>query len=138
MLIYYNSGKDFTSLVCWRDAQEVKIFFYKQILPKLPDPEKYNLDIQIRKAACSVTANMAEGHGRFHYKEAIQFYRISRGSLSELKDHLISCNDLGYICEKITKIGIEKIEKAKISLNGFINYNSQKTKSIRSKPTNMP
>ena len=125
---YYNSGKDFTSLRCWKDAREVKIFFYQQILPKLPSSEKNNLDIQIRKAACSITANIAEGHGRFHYKEAIQFYRIARGSLSELKDHIISCGDLGYICEKITKLGIEKIEKAKISLNGFINYNSEKIK----------
>ncbi len=125
---YYNSGKDFTSLRCWMDARDVKIFFYRQILPKLPWAEKNNLDIQIRKATCSITANISEGHGRYHYKEAIQFYRIARGSLSELKDHIISCDDLGYICEKITKLGIEKIEKAKISLNGFINYNSQKVK----------
>lgn len=126
---YYNAAKDFTSLWCWKDARDVKVFFYRQVLPKLPSNEKYNLDIQIRKASCSITSNIAEGHGRFHFQEAIQFYRISRASLSELKDHVISCNDLGFICEKISKLGIEKIEKAKVSLNGFINYNFQQIKN---------
>lgn len=51
----------------------------------------------MRKASISVTANIAEGYGRFHYQELLQFFRIARGSLYELKDHLISCNDLSYI-----------------------------------------
>jgi len=129
--LYYNSAKDFTSLQCWKDAKEVKRFFYLEIIPLLPPDEKYNLNIQIRKASCSITANIAEGHGRFHYQEAIQFYRISRGSLSELKDHIISCHDVGFVCEKITKLGIGKIEKAKISLNGFINYNRQQLSKFK-------
>jgi four helix bundle protein len=130
-LHFYNSGKDFTSLRCWKDAREVKVFFYHEVLPFLPPNEKYNLDIQIRKASCSITSNIAEGHGRFHFQEAIQFYRISRASLSELKDHIISCHDLGYICEKISKLGIGKIEKAKVSINGFINYNFQQIQKFK-------
>jgi four helix bundle protein len=127
----YNSYKDFTSLQCWKDAREVKLFFYKKVLPLLPPEEKYNLDIQIRKASCSGTANISEGHGRFHYQEAIQFCRISRGSVSELKDHLISCYDFNYIPEAAYHEGLEKIERAKISINGFISYNERKKKELK-------
>jgi four helix bundle protein len=89
----YNKDKDFTTLICWKDAREVKLYFYKKIIPKLPAEEKFNLTNQIRRAAVSVTANISEGYGRYHYQEGIQFYRIARGSLYELKDHLISCFD---------------------------------------------
>ena len=118
----YNTGKDFTSLQAWQKAREVKLFFYKKILPKLPKEEKYCLDTQIRRAAVSTTANIAERYGRFHYQEGIQFYRISRASLYELKDHLISCLDLGYVKQELVDECIKLIEKAKITLNGYINY----------------
>lgn len=119
---YYNKNKDFTSLICWEDAQKVKIYFYEQVIQHVPDSEKYNLNIQIRKAAISITANISEGYGRFHYQEGIQFYRISRGSLYELKDHLISCHILKYVDSALFNEGINLIEKTKISLNGYINY----------------
>lgn len=98
------------------------MFFYKKILPLLPPSETYNLDKQIRTAAVSGTANIAEGHGRYHYQEGIQFYRISRGSLYELKDHLISCYDLGYIEKHLLDEGSDLIEDAKTTLNGYINF----------------
>jgi four helix bundle protein len=118
----YNQQRDFTSLICWKDARKMKRFFYKKIIPRLPAEEKYNLNIQIRKAGVSSTANIAEGYGRFHYQEGIQFYRISRGSIYELKDHLISCSDLEYINKQLYDEGINLIETTKISLNGFIKY----------------
>lgn len=77
---------------------------------------------QLRNASISITANIAEGYGRFHFKESIQFYRISRGSLFELKDHLISCLDLNYISEPLYNKGILLIETAIKTLNGYINY----------------
>lgn len=118
----YNEQRDFTTLNCWKDARDVKLFFYEKILKHLPSEEKYNLDIQIRKSAISITANIAEGYGRFHYREGVQYYRISRGSLYELKDHLISCLDLNYIDKVMYQKGIGLIEAAKLTLNGFINY----------------
>ena len=118
----YNKNRDFTSLVCWQDARNVKLFLYKKVLPRLSNEEKYNLDIRLRKTSVSSTANIAEGYGRYHYQEGIQFYRISRGSTYESKDHLISCFDLEYISEDVYNQGIELIEKAKISINGFIKY----------------
>ena len=70
----------------------------------------------------SSNANIAEGYGRYHYQEGVQFYRISRGSLYELKDHLISCFDLGYVEKSIFDEGIKLIEEAKIVLNGYIKF----------------
>lgn len=99
----YNRNKDFTSLRAWENLREVKLFFYRKVLPHLPKEEKFNLGLQIRKAAVSVTANVAEGYGRYHHQEATQFYRIARASCYELKDHLLTCCDLGYIASDLKK-----------------------------------
>jgi four helix bundle protein len=127
----YDINRDFTSLICWQNAREVKIFFYKKIVPLLPIEEKYNLDIQIRKAACSSTANISEGYGRYHYQEGLQFYRISRGSTYELKDHLISCSDFNYINSELLHEGLKLIEKAKISINGYIKFVKKQKEGLR-------
>lgn len=96
------------------------MFFYRKILPNLPPEEKYNLDIQIQKATASSTANIAEGYGRYHYREGIQFYRISRGSLYELKDHQVACYDLEYISKDLFAEGTDLLESTKRTLNGYI------------------
>ena len=88
----------------------------------MPEEEKFNLGFQIRKASVSITSNVVEGYGRYHYQEGIQFYRISRGSLFELKDHLISCLDIGFINIELKQDGEELIESAKKILNGYINF----------------
>jgi four helix bundle protein len=118
----YDAKRDFTSLKAWRRARKIRLFFYKTVIPLLPKEERYALGSQIRRAAVSVTANIAEGYGRFHYQEGIQFYRISRGSLYELKDHLISCFDLGYINRELLDKGFSLIEETKKILNGYIRY----------------
>ncbi|HLR76952.1 MAG TPA: four helix bundle protein [Balneolaceae bacterium] len=118
----YNANRDFTTFDTWRKAREVKLFFYRNILPKLPKEEKYQLGSQIRDAAVSGTANIAEGYGRFHYQEGMQFYRISRASQYELKDHLISCYDLNFIDKILLKEGLQLIEEAKKRINGYIKY----------------
>lgn len=55
----YNKNKDFVSLEAWKNAKKVKLFFYVEIIPSLPKEERYNLDLQMRKAAVSITANIA-------------------------------------------------------------------------------
>lgn len=124
----YDAERDFTSLEAWKKCKEVKLFCYNKVLPILPPEEKYNLNLQIRKAAVSTTANIAEGYGRFHYRECIQFCRISRGSLYELKDHLISCLDFKYITKEIYEEGIGLIEVAKRTLNGYIKFVNHQSK----------
>ncbi|MEP1152238.1 MAG: four helix bundle protein [Balneola sp.] len=124
----YNPNKDFQTLKAWQKARDTKLFFYKNIVPLLPKDEKFGLSSQIKRASISITANIAEGYGRFHYQEGIQFYRISRGSVYELKDHLISCHDLNFIDETLYKEGLELIEEAKRLISGFINYQIKQKK----------
>lgn len=118
----YDSSRDFTTLDAWKKARLVKLFFYKEVIPKLTIEEKFNLNSQIRRAAISVTANISEGYGRYHYQEGIQFYRVARGSLYELKDHLTSCYDLGFISKDLLQKGFILIEDAKRTLNGYIKF----------------
>lgn len=73
------------------------------ILKSFPNDEKFELISQMRRASRSVTHNIAEGYGRFHYKENAQFCRISRGSLYELIDQLITAKDENYINEESFK-----------------------------------
>ena len=125
----YDPNKDFTTLDAWKKARVLKLFFYKEVIPLLPSEEKFNLNVQIRKASVSGTANISEGYGRYHHQEAIQFYRISRGSVYELKDHLLSCYDCDFVSKEIFEKGITLIEDTKMVLNGYIKYiNSQKNK----------
>jgi len=118
----YDSQRDFTTLEAWRKARELKLFLYAEVIPRLPADEKFNLNVQIRKVGVSGTANIAEGYGRYHYRDAIRFYRISRGSIYESKDHLTSCYDLRYISQPIFEKGLTLIEQAKVALNGYIRY----------------
>ena len=82
----------FQDLDVWKLARVLRKQVYK-LVEILPDLEKYNLQSQLQRASVSVTANIAEGYGRFHYQENIQFCRIARGSLYEIQDHLICCKD---------------------------------------------
>jgi four helix bundle protein len=118
----YDSQKDFTTLDAWKKARLVKLFFYREVIPCLPAEEKFNLNTQIRRASISGTANISEGYGRYHHQEGIQFYRIARASIYELKDHLTSCYDLDFITKETYEIGISLIEDAKLTINGYIKF----------------
>ena len=88
--------KDFTDLKAWQAARELRHEIYKSART-LPEIEKFALANQLRRAAVSVTANIAEGFGRFSFQENIQFCRQARGSVYELRDHLTTCADEGYL-----------------------------------------
>jgi len=66
------------------------------LVKQLPPEERYCLANQMRRAALSVTNNIAEGHGRWHYQENIQYCRTSHGSVDELIDDFNTCLDEGY------------------------------------------
>jgi four helix bundle protein len=118
----YSSYKDFTTLEAWKKARVLKLFFYRHVLPVLPSEERFNLDIQMRRASVSVTANISEGYGRYYHQECIHFYRIARGSIYELKDHITTCFDLNLVDKELFDQGIFLIEDAKKTLNGYIKY----------------
>ncbi len=111
----------FEELDCWKACRvvrnEVRI-----IIMKFPSEEKYALTDNMRRASRSITENIAEGFGRFHYQENIQFCRISRGSLFELIDQYITAKDESYINNEEYNKGRELLSKAIGLLNGYINY----------------
>ena len=82
-----NPIKSFEDLDVWKVGRQVRRELYV-LTTDFPKQEQYCLGQQVRTAAISLTANIAEGYGRFHYKENIQFCRIARGSAYELLDHL--------------------------------------------------
>ncbi len=93
------SVKDFTDLQAWRLARELRKNIY-DLTRAFPTDEKHILTAQIRRAALSVTANIAEGFGRFFYQENLQYCRLARGSAYEVRDHLTAALDAGYVSPK--------------------------------------
>ena len=89
---------------------------------KLPDFEKYELGWQIRRASVSVTNNIAEGHGRYHYLEEIKFELQSRGSLAELVDDLNVCEDEGYLPTTEVANLKELAREVQRLINGYIRF----------------
>ena len=113
--------KSFEDLECWKASKEVREYI-SVMIKKFPASEKYDLIDNMKRASRSATRNIAEGYGRFHFKENIQFCRHSRGSLYELIDDLITSKYENYITEEEYLDGRNKIERALSILNGYINY----------------
>ena len=86
----------FEDLEVYQVAREFRKAMYA-VSRRLPDFEKFELASQIRRAAVSLTNNIAEGHGRYHYPDQIKFLLQARGSLEELIDDLNVCLDESYI-----------------------------------------
>jgi four helix bundle protein len=88
--------RTFEDLEVYRLAREFRKAMYR-IARRLPEEEKYALANQVRRAAVSLTNNIAEGHGQFHFLEQIKFGLQSRGLLEELGDDLNVCEDEQYL-----------------------------------------
>ena len=114
----YNSFED---LEVYKAAREFRKRIY-QLIKELPAEEKYNLASQMRRAALSLTNNLGEGHGRYHFQENIQFCRISRGSLMELIDDLNVCIDEKYFSIDYLEGLKQEAYRINKMLNGYIAY----------------
>jgi four helix bundle protein len=90
--------KGFKELRVWRKAHELTLGVYR-ISRKFPAEERFGLTSQIRRAASSIGANLAEGCGRRSDGELHRFLQIARGSASELEYHLLLCRDLAMLSE---------------------------------------
>jgi four helix bundle protein len=113
--------KTFQDLDVWKAARELRKKIYAAI-KQLPEHEKYNAASQMRRAALSVTNNIAEGHGRYHYQENIQFLRQSRGSLEELLDDMTLCADQRYLSDVEIKAIENEIGRVRALLNAYVRY----------------
>ena len=114
--------RSFADLDCWKAARELRVFVSESVVPVLPADERYRLVDQVLRAARSVTANIAEGHGRFHYLDNAKFCRNARGSCSEVLDHLITAHDERLISAALLTAGREKVGRTLQVLNGTIAY----------------
>ena len=106
-------------------AQDLAKFTYKTIVNQLPREEKWGLASQIRRAAASIPANIAEGYGRYYYQETIRFCYLSRGSLLELMSHIELCEDMGFINDDQALIINEKANSVLRLIHGYIKYLKQ-------------
>ncbi len=112
-------------LQVYQDAMSLAKLVYQEVIPCLPSEEKWGLSSQIRRAAASIPANIAEGYGRYYYQEAIRFSYLARGSLMELSSHL----ELAYSQEYLSEENHNQFQKMMSSLlrliHGYIKYLKQ-------------
>lgn len=117
---------DFTDLRTWQAARKLRLELYR-MTGGFPEEEKFGLTAQIRRAAVSVTANIAEGYGRFSYQENMQFCRQARASVYELRDHLITAADAGYMPTTKRK----ELDEMAIGLIRLLNGYIRSTKKLK-------
>jgi four helix bundle protein len=89
---------DYRGLIVWQKAMRLVVESY-ELAKKLPRSEIYGLTSQIQRAAVSIPANIAEGHGRKHTGDYIHHLSMANGSLKELETHFFICQELGFLTE---------------------------------------
>lgn len=116
-----NAHQSFTDLDVWKSTRKLKIRIWN-LVKTFPSEEKFRLNDQLIRSSRGVSSMIAEGHGKFTYKDKINYCIIGRGSLSETWNHLIDAFDAEYITkDELTSFKIDIDENAKL-LNGYINF----------------
>jgi four helix bundle protein len=120
----YNSMGSYKDLDVWKISMQLVKEVYL-VSKRFPKEEVFGLTSQCRRAAVSITANIAEGLRRQYKKDTIQFLHISRGSLYEVDVLLNVALNIEIINEEDFNKISPTIEKCLRLLNGFINYNQK-------------
>lgn len=110
---------NFTDLEAWQVGHALVLDTYR-VTKTFPKDERFGIIDQIRWAAISITANIAEGWGRFHFADSIRFYYQARGSLAEVQNFLILSHDLGYLSDSDFHRLFDESERCLKVLNGLI------------------
>jgi four helix bundle protein len=110
------------SLEVWQVAKTLAVFVCSDVLPRLPNEEKWGLATQLRRSVQSIPANIAEGFGRYYYQEGVRFCYIARGSLEETYSQLCIARDLGYIDDELFAQIVDEVNKLRRLLNGYIAF----------------
>ena len=117
--------KSFTELNAWKEGHQLILVIYK-ITKTFPKEEMFGLVSQLRRAAISITSNIAEGFSRNSYKEKVQFYSMALGSLTEVQNQLLIARDVGYL-----KVNLfNNIAERTILINKLTNGLIKKSKSM--------
>ncbi len=118
---------DFRNLVVWQLAMDLADRIYS-VADLLPSDERFVLAEQMRDAALSVPANIAEGKGRWSMREYRQFARHARGSLMELQSHILFAGRRAYIPSQTVDELIRRAEQVAQKLNALIRYLNRRAK----------
>jgi len=111
--------ESFTDLNVWKEGHKLVLLVYAAV-KSFPREEVYSLVDQMRRAAASITANIAEGFGRQTYREKIQFYYVAQGSLVELKNFILIAKDVGYLESNVFAGLVEQANLTHKILQGLI------------------
>ncbi len=109
----------FQQLEAWQLAHKLVLETYRACRP-LPSDERFGLQLQMRRAAVSVPANIAEGFRRRTAKDKLHFYNISESSLEELKYYFILCRDLEYWNDPETEARLAEADRVSQVLGGLM------------------
>jgi len=110
--------KTFEDLVAWQKAHEFTLAVYR-LTKKYPKDEIYGLTSQFRRAAVSISANIAEGYKKIGKADKLRFMNIAQGSLEECRYFLILSKDIEYISEEEKDTLIEILNKTSFLLNAY-------------------
>lgn len=114
--------KGLANLQVWQRALAFAVRLNREVATRLPPEEKWCLGPQMRRAAQSIPANIAEGFGRYYYQETVRFCYYARGSLEEVYSHLAYAHQMGYFSDDgITSLN-QEIQELRRMLNGYIQY----------------
>jgi len=108
--------KSFTDLNTWKEGHKLVLLIYKYT-GDFPPKENFSLIDQMRRAAVSVTSNIAEGFTRNTNKEKCQFYSMAQGSLAELQNQLLIAKDVNYLKKEL----FQEIANQTVIVNKLIN-----------------
>jgi four helix bundle protein len=114
-----NTIKNFYDLEAWKKGHKLTLEIYR-ITKEFPREEIYGIISQLRRAASSITANIAEGFARYHFNDKIRFYYNSRGSIAEVQNFLLLARDLSYINSDVCDELNNKCDEAGKLINGLI------------------
>ena len=117
--------KSFTDLNAWKEAHKLALMIYK-ISKCFPKEEMFGLTSQLRRCAVSICSNIAEGFSRNSYKDKVQFYSISQGSVTELQSQVLIAKDIEYL----SKEDFKKLADQSIIVHKLINGLIKKSKEI--------
>jgi four helix bundle protein len=118
---------DFKNLVVWQRAMDLADEVYDAV-DTLPNDERYVLSAQMRRAALSIPANIAEGKGRWSIREYRQFVRHARGSALELESHLLFAQRRKLLSAERTQRLLALEDEVVRKLNALIHYLNRKEK----------
>lgn len=111
--------KSFKEMPVWQEAMTIAEMAF-ELTEKLPKKEDYGLTSQLRRAALSISANIAEAYGRNHSLDKANFYYFARGSVTESQSHLEYGKRVGYFNQDAVKTIDQRLMKLYNDLNKII------------------